>query len=158
MAQIINSTDQLSIRVELYGRSSSDPHWITGSIAQQYYVSKENQFHTFIEGYIEVYEFDVSRLQDEMRSFLKADCEREIMKFVPMAEPSFEITFERMPHPRERRMIASVALDLATFAEITTPSVYGDNRVAIRFHTTEERFQRFGEDLLHEISGCGVGG
>lgn len=150
MARIINSTDQLSISIELYGRSSSDPQWITGSIAQQYYLPRENQFHAFIEGYIEVYEADLSRLLRELRTFLEIGGECAALRFVPEAEPTFELTFERISRAHDCQRVVSAAVDLATFAEITSPSVYGDNRVAVRFATTEDRLQKFGEDLLKD--------
>jgi hypothetical protein len=151
MPRLTNTSDQLAITIELYDRSSSDARWVGGSIAEQYYLSKENRFQTLVEGYVEIYEDDLSRLQSELRGFLRAIDASGNFKFVPVAEPSFELTFERISHAGDYCRVVSAAVDLKAFLQVTTPSSYGQDRVATRLHTTEEKLQQFGGQLVLDI-------
>ncbi len=121
MAQLTNTSDQLAVTVELYEQLSSDPKWITGSIAEQHYLATENRFHTFVEGYVEIYEDDLRRLRDELRAFLAAADASRNFTFVPVAEPSFELIFERISHASDYCRVVSASVDLRAFLHVTIP-------------------------------------
>lgn len=151
MAQLTNTSDQLAITVELYERLRSDPKWISGSIAEQYYLAMENRFHPFVEGYVEIYEDDLRRLRDKLQAFLAATDASRNFKFVPVAEPSFELIFERISHAGGYCRVVSASVDLRAFLQVKIPSLYGQDRVTTRLHTTEEKLQRFGEQLVWDL-------
>lgn len=150
MAEIINVSDQLGITLEFCGRSTS-PSWYTVCISQQYKRANENRFEPFMEGIVDIYENDLSRLREKMYAFLKATDQSKNFKYVPVAEPGFELMFERIPHGEDYCRVVLAAIDLKAVVEVKTPIAYGENRVTTRFHTTEDRIQHFGGDLIRSI-------
>ena len=148
MAEIANASDQLGITFELYGRTGKDISWRTASLKMQYRPKSETRFKMFVEGIVEIYDSDLSRLREALSAFLKATDQSKNFKFVPVAEPSFELAFERIPHGDDYCRVVLMAIDLKTIIEVNTPTADGENRITMRFHTTEDQIQKFGADLL----------
>jgi hypothetical protein len=152
MAEIINTSDQLKISFDILARSDSDTSWFVGAMAHGLYSEKDNRFYSSVEGTFQIYEDDLSQLAKQLKEFLGVTDGSKNSTFVPVAEPSFEISFERVPHAESYCRLISLAIDLKAVSQPRTPIAYGENRIIVRMHTTKSRLKEFGLQVLKEIS------
>ena len=151
MAQVNNSSDQLRISFELSRAPEGHADWFPGVIREERFSKRENRYYPIIDGSFEIYTDDLSRLRKELVAFLTASDDSKNIKFVPVAEPSFELSLERIPHGHDYCQVVSVAVDLKMFAPMEMPIAYGENRVSTRIHTTNDKIEKFVQALLMEI-------
>ena len=155
MALVLSESEQVAVMFEVMSTRSD---WVYAHIAFQHYVSKENDFATWVEGFVDVYRDELTRLVDGMRSFVDADESVAEFSFEPVAEPSFELRFRRCPPSDQGGILAFAALDIKRVLELTIPAAYRDNRVSLQLRTNEHRVSKFVNQLFLEADRVLCGG
>jgi hypothetical protein len=151
MAILTNISDQFGIAIEIPGRGH--PGWTKAKAILQHYVEKVNQFQSWIEADLDIYETDLNLLKQCLNSFAGVRDGSKNFEFEPEVEPSFQLSLQRVPDQDDHHRVASLAIDLKSAFQMNVPSAYRENQIALRFYTDEQRLQRCIADLLAEIEG-----
>ena len=149
MALLLSESEQVAVLFEVMSMRAD---WAFAHIAFQHYLTKENDFATWVEGFVDVYQEDLARLADEMKVFVEAREPTSEFVFEPVAEPSFELRFRRSPRPEPGAVLASVAVDIKRVIDLTIPAAYRDNRISLQLRTNGQRLARFAEQFSLEAS------
>jgi len=147
MAILLNRSEQIAALFEVV---SVRDDWVFLRIAFQHYVAKENDFATWVEGFLDVHESDFKAFAGELADFMGAVPAREELSFEPAVEPSFEFRLRVDSAVKKGDVLASVALDLKRVLDLTIPAAYRDNRISLRLLTDSERLRRFTEQFSLE--------
>jgi len=149
MAILLNQSEQIAALFEVV---SVRDDWVFSHIALQHYVAKENDFATWVEGFLDVYETDLHCLAHDLTAFADEGQTSQEFRFEPEVEPSFEFRFQTRSSIRRGEVLASVALDVKRIIDLTIPAAYRDNRISLQFLTDWERLRRFAEQFSLEAA------
>lgn len=149
MAILLNESEQVAALFEVISVRND---WVFSRIAFQYYVSKDNDFATWAEGFLDIYKADLKRFVQELAAFVEQEQEQQEFRFEPVAEPSFEVRIQVGPSGQRGMVVASVALDLKRVLEITIPTSYRDDRITLQLTTDGDRLHKFAEQFSIEAS------
>ena len=144
MAILLSQSEQVGVLFEVISVADD---WVFSHIGFQHYVAKENDFATWVEGFLDIYESDLEGFARELASFVEGGPRRQEFRFEPTAEPSFEFRFQAGSLARTVDVGASVALDVKRILDVTIPTAYGDNRISLQLLTDWERLRRFAEQF-----------
>jgi hypothetical protein len=144
MATLLNQSEQIGVLFEVI---SVRDDWVFSHIAFQHYVAKENDFASWVEGYLEIYETDFKCLARDMATFAEERRTEHEFRFEPEVEPSFELRFQARSSARRQEVLASVALDVKRILDLTIPTAYRDNRISLQVLTDWDRIRRFAEQF-----------
>jgi hypothetical protein len=151
MPELPNLSDQFGMLVEIL--SNSRDQWICANLGLCHYDEKSNVFLPWVEAQVDVYEADLSLLRRLLEDFASVTDSTKNFVFEPQVEPSFTISLERIPHGNDFCRVASIALDMKVLFRVSVPTAYREDRLSLRFHTNEQRLQRFIADLIRQIEG-----
>lgn len=149
MAILLNRSEQIAALFEVI---SVRGDWVFSRIAFQHYIAKENDFTTWVEGFLDVYEGDLKGFADELASFVNEEATRQEFSFEPTVEPSFEFRLQNGSPAKTGELLASLALDIKRILDFTIPTAYRDNRISLQFRTDWERVRRFAEQFSLEMA------
>jgi hypothetical protein len=149
MARLTNESDQFGVEFEFLGAIRED--WVTARIALERYIENSNLFHAFVEAIVDIYKTDLRELQKQLNSVNEDREGWTKVRFEPLAEPSFELAFVRMPGAKAHGFSVKVAVDLKRVENITVPAGYRENRVTLEFLTDQRRLRGFVEGVLRDI-------
>ena len=149
MAILLNQSEQIGVLFEII---SVRDDWVFSHVALQHYVAKENDFASWVEGYLDVYETDLKCLARDLATFAEEGPTGQEFHFEPEVEPSFEFRFKSRSSARRTEVLASVALDVKRILDLTIPAAYRDNRISLQLLTDWERLRRFAEQFCLEAA------
>jgi|SRR5690242_2526120 len=149
MALLLNESEQLAVLLEVI---SVQGEWVFSHIAFQHYLPNENDFATWVEAYVDVYETDLRCLVYEIVNFAKDVSTARKFAFEPQAEPSFEFRFQIGSVQPGPEVLVSVALDIKRILNLSMVAAYRENRISLQFLTDRVRVRRFSEQISLEVA------
>jgi hypothetical protein len=152
MPELLNISDQFGLLVEIVEVGSAD--WINVKLALCHFDQESNVSDPWVEVKIQVYEGDLRRLKKLIEDFASVGDASKNLAFEPQIEPTFLFSLERIPHNGDFCRVANLAIDLKCVFNVSVPTAYREDRIALRFHTNEQRMQRFVADLAKQIGTC----
>jgi hypothetical protein len=152
MPELPNISDQFGLIVEIVEATAAD--WINVRLALYRYDQKSNVSEPWVQVTVETYEGDLRRLKKLLEDFASASDASNNFAFEPQVEPTFLLSLERIPHNGDFCRVANLAIDLKCIFHVSVPTAYREDRIALRFHTTEQRMQSFIADLTKQIGTC----
>ena len=149
MAILLNQSEQVAALFEVV---SVRDDWVFLHIAFQHYVPKQNDFATWVEGFLDVHESDFQAFVRELAAFVEAVPARQELSFEPAVEPAFQFRLQPSSSANGSDVLALAALDLKSVLELTAPALYRDNRISLQLLTDWERLRRFAENFSVEAA------
>lgn len=152
MAILLSESEQIAALFEFI---SDRDDWVFLRIAFQYWVAKDNDFATWVEGFVDIYETDLKQLVQDLEAFVKSGQAQPEFRFEPVTEPDFQIRLQTGSAEGRKNVMASVALDLKRVMEMTIPTAYRENRIMLQLDTDWDRPCRFAEEFSVECRESG---
>ncbi len=152
MAILLNESDQFGLSFEIPRGTKANEDWLPLRLALISYLEGQNEFWTIVEAYPDIYKADAARLSKLFRAFGAAVDSSKNFDFKPQVEPSFELSFHRVPHGDDFCRVASIAIGFKSLLSLRIPCGYGENRIIMRLHTNEMGMQRFISEVLAQLA------
>lgn len=152
MSTLLDRSEQIAVVFEIV---SSQKDWVFSRIAFQHYVASDNNFATWVEGFLDVHESDMQAFTRELAAVAAGGLSQQVLCFEPAVEPAFEIRFQLRVSPGREAILVSVALDVKCIIDSAAPTVYRDNRVSLQLLTDLGKFRTFAEQFSLEAAKVG---
>ena len=152
MPELPNISDQFGLAVEVVEATAAD--WINVRLALYHYDQKSNVSEPWVQVTVEIFEGDLRRLKKLLEDFASTADASNNFAFEPQVEPTFLLSLERVSHNGDFCRVANLVIDLKCVFHVSVPTAYREDRIALRFHTNEQRMQSFVADLAKQIGTC----